>query len=343
MSGLKPQEAGDSVHSDRCRSCGSAHLTDVLSLGHQPLANSLRRPTELDRPEPRYPLDLALCAGCSLVQITDSVPPERSSATTPTSRRSSPSLVEHARSLAARMIASARLGADSLVIELASNDGYLLQHYRDAGVPVLGIEPARNIAAAAEERGIPTRCAFFGRDLAAELAAEGVRPDVVHAHNVLAHVPDLNGFVAGIAALLGDRRGVAVIEVPVREGPARRRRVRHDLPRAPLLLLADRARPPVRTPRAARSRTSSGSRSTAARCACSPRREATAARRTTPCGRLLDGGGRLGRRPPGRLPRRSPAGSCEMKRRLRRLLGRAEDRGSRGSPPTAPRPRAARC
>ena len=112
------------------------------------------------------------------------------------------------------MIDERGLGADSLVIELASNDGYLLQHYRDAGIPVLGIDPARNIAAEAEARGIPTRCAFFGRELAQELIAEGLRPDLLHANNVLAHVPDLNGFVAGIAELLGAGGGRGVIEVP---------------------------------------------------------------------------------------------------------------------------------
>ena len=112
------------------------------------------------------------------------------------------------------MIDERGLGDDSLVIELASNDGYLLQHYRDAGVPVLGVDPARNIAAAAEARGIPTRCAFFGRELAQELVAEGLRPDLLHANNVLAHVPDLNGFVAGIAELLGAGGGRGVIEVP---------------------------------------------------------------------------------------------------------------------------------
>jgi hypothetical protein len=121
--------------------------------------------------------------------------------------------VEHARVIAERLVEERGLGPDSLVVELASNDGYLLQHYRDAGVPVLGIEPAANIAAVAESNGIPTRAVFFGEEVARGLVDEGVQADVLHANNVLAHVPDLNGFVAGIAALIGDR-GITSIEAP---------------------------------------------------------------------------------------------------------------------------------
>jgi SAM-dependent methyltransferase len=196
-----------------CRSCGQMRLTEVLSLGRQPLANSLRRPEELGTPEHAYPLDLVLCTECTLLQLTASIPPEELFVDYPYFSSVIGTLVEHARVLAERLVAERRLGADNLVVEIASNDGYLLQHYRDAGVRILGIEPARNIAAVAEQNGIPTRSAFFGSELAEELAAEGVRPDLVHAHNVLAHVPDLNGFVGGLAALLGDE-GSAVIEVP---------------------------------------------------------------------------------------------------------------------------------
>jgi SAM-dependent methyltransferase len=185
----------------------------VLELGDQPLANALRAPEELDRPEPRFPLDLAMCPSCSLVQILDSIPPEFLFEDYPYFSSVIAALVEHARVLATGMREREELGPDSLVVELASNDGYLLQHYRDAGVPVLGIEPARNIARVAEERGIPTLPEFFGRELGERLAAEGIRPDVMHANNVLAHVPDLNGFVAGVAALLRGG-GVAVIEAP---------------------------------------------------------------------------------------------------------------------------------
>jgi hypothetical protein len=197
-----------------CRSCGAELREPVLSLGEQPLANALRSRDELGEPEPRYPLDLALCSGCSLLQLTEAVAPERLFSDYPYFSSVIADLVEHARSLALRMIDERGLGDESLVIELASNDGYLLQHYRAAGIPVLGVDPARNVAAAAQERGIPTRCAFFGRELAGELVAEGLRPDLLHANNVLAHVPDLNGFVAGIAELLGAGGGRGVIEVP---------------------------------------------------------------------------------------------------------------------------------
>lgn len=196
-----------------CRSCGAPGLEPVLELGLQPLANALRARAELDDPEPRYPLDLVLCRSCTLLQILDSVPPELLFSDYPYFSSVIETLVDHARESALARIAEESLGPDSLVLELASNDGYLLQHYRDAGVPVLGVEPARNVAEVAEQRGIPTRCEFFGRALAARLAGDGVRPDVLHASNVLAHVPDLNGFVAGIATLL-EPGGRAVIEAP---------------------------------------------------------------------------------------------------------------------------------
>lgn len=200
-------------HRTRCRSCEAGDLVPVLQLGDQPLANALRRPEELDRPEPRYPLDLALCTRCSLLQILDSVPPEELFEDYPYFSSVVEALVTNARDIAERLIDEDSLGPDSLAMEIASNDGYLLQHYRDAGVPVLGIEPAKNIAPVAESHGIPTRCEFFGSELAEQLVAEGVRPQVVHANNVLAHVPDLNGFVAGLAHLVGDW-GRGVIEVP---------------------------------------------------------------------------------------------------------------------------------
>jgi SAM-dependent methyltransferase len=202
------------TRSPACLSCGAAPLTAILSLGRTPLANALRDEADLDRPEPTYPLDLAFCPACSLVQLRESVPPEQLFREYCYFSSYSDTMLRHAAELAGRMTRTRKLGPDSLVIEAASNDGYLLRNYRAAGVPVLGIEPARNVARCArEEHGVPTREEFFTADTARRLAAEGLRADVFHAHNVLAHVPDLNGFVAGIREVLKPE-GVAVVEVP---------------------------------------------------------------------------------------------------------------------------------
>jgi SAM-dependent methyltransferase len=198
----------------RCRSCGGARLSVVLSLGRTPLANALVGEAQLDEPEETYPLDLAFCPDCSLVQITETVSPEKLFREYFYLSSFSDTMLRHAEAIATRLTESRRLGSGSLVVEVASNDGYLLQYYKRAGVPVLGVEPATNIARVAEEeRGIPTLCEFFGAGVARQLAAEGRRADVIHANNVLAHVADLNGVVEGFAALLKDD-GVAVIEAP---------------------------------------------------------------------------------------------------------------------------------
>jgi SAM-dependent methyltransferase len=197
-----------------CRSCGLSPRIPVLSLGETPLANALRSAGESDAPEPRFPLELALCPKCSLVQLTTEVPPDHLFRDYVYFSSFSDTMLRHAAELTARVVREERLGPDSLVVEAASNDGYLLKNYATAGVRVLGIEPARNVARVAVERhGIPTREEFFGREFAISLVAEGLRADVFHAHNVLAHVPDLNGFVAGIRTLLKST-GVAVIEAP---------------------------------------------------------------------------------------------------------------------------------
>jgi SAM-dependent methyltransferase len=197
-----------------CRSCGSPQLEVVLSLGQTPLANSLLTQAQLTEPEPTYPLDLAFCTRCALLQITETVPPEQLFREYLYFSSFSDTMLQHAEALADELIPSRGLNAQSLVVEVASNDGYLLQFYQRRGIPVLGIEPALNVAKVAiEQNRIPTITEFFGRELARELAAKGQRADVVHAHNVLAHVADLNGFVAGFEILLKDG-GVAVVEVP---------------------------------------------------------------------------------------------------------------------------------
>ena len=197
-----------------CRACQSSALRPILDLGSTPLANALRRPELISESIPTFPLRLVFCEACSLVQIDESVPPESMFSDYVYFSSFSETMVSHAHALATELLHARGLDASKLVIEIASNDGYLLQHYKAKGIPVLGIEPAANIAEVARrERGIPTRCEFFSRELALTLSREGVRADVLHAHNVLAHVPDLTGFVAGIATLLTPD-GVAVIEAP---------------------------------------------------------------------------------------------------------------------------------
>jgi SAM-dependent methyltransferase len=197
-----------------CRSCGRRPLVSVLDLGTTPLANALLTRDALVREEERFPLELAFCEGCSLVQITEAVPPQKLFGEYLYFSSFSDTMLKHSEAIATRLARERKLGSSSLVVEVASNDGYLLQYYARAGIPVLGIEPAANIARVAEgERGIPTLCAFFGDELGARLVREGKRADVLHGNNVLAHVPDLDGFVAGIARVLKDD-GLAVIEVP---------------------------------------------------------------------------------------------------------------------------------
>jgi len=196
-----------------CRSCDGTRFAPVLDLGATPLANALLGPSDVDKPEGRYPLCVVFCETCSLVQITETVPPEVLFSNYVYFSSFSDTAVASAKAIAQRLTTSRSLGPNSLVMEVASNDGYLLRHYRDAGVPIIGIEPAANIAAVAEKNGIRTRCAFFGRDEGARLAAEGFRCDVFHANNVLAHVADLNGFVAGLKSVLKPG-GIASIEVP---------------------------------------------------------------------------------------------------------------------------------
>ena len=197
-----------------CRSCRQTGLKSVLFLGRMPLANALLTEEQLAIQEPTYALDLAFCPSCSLVQITETVPPETLFQEYLYFSSFSDTMVRHAEELVTRMIGSRGLGPDSLVVEIASNDGYLLRHYLRAEIPVLGVEPATNVARVAREQyGVPTLCEFFGLELARRLSAEGKQADVIHANNVLAHVADLNGFVHGIQLLLKPE-GVALIEAP---------------------------------------------------------------------------------------------------------------------------------
>ena len=197
----------------KCRSCGSPSLTEVLSLGKTPLANALIAGADLAREEKTYPLDLVFCDRCTLLQITETISPDVLFSDYVYFSSFSETMLRHSQALVERLIPSEHLSPESLVIEVASNDGYLLQFYRNSGIPVLGVEPAANIAEVAIANGIPTVCEFFGSEVATRLRGEKRVADVIHANNVLAHVPDLNGFVTGIETLLADE-GVAVIEAP---------------------------------------------------------------------------------------------------------------------------------
>jgi SAM-dependent methyltransferase len=197
-----------------CRSCGNSGLMPVLDLGRVPLANGLLTAQQLHEPEDRFPLELYFCPQCALVQIGETVPPERLFRDYAYASSFSDTMVEHARTLVETLIGRRGLAPASLVIEVASNDGYLLQFYKERGIPVLGIEPAANIAKLAiTTKGIPTLVEFFDEELARRLAAKGKLADVIHAHNVFAHVPDPNRFIAGFKELLKPD-GVAVVEAP---------------------------------------------------------------------------------------------------------------------------------
>lgn len=198
----------------RCRSCRGDDLHIFLSLGKLPLPDALRRAEDLDEPEARYPLDVAFCGGCTLVQLVGDVSAEEMFVDNYLYFSSfSDVLLTHSRVHAESLIASRDLDGDSLVVELASNDGYLLRNFVDHGVPVLGVDPAPDQAKAARAIGVPTLTEFFGVDLARRLRAEGRRADVIIANNVMAHVPDLDDFVGGMAELIADD-GLITIENP---------------------------------------------------------------------------------------------------------------------------------
>jgi SAM-dependent methyltransferase len=196
-----------------CRFCAAPVTTVVCDLGMSPLCESFLTAEQLNHMEPFYPLRADVCQRCWLVQLERYVAPEAIFTEYAYFSSYSDSWVRHARDYTELAAERLRLGPDSLVVELASNDGYLLQHFVARGVPVLGVEPARNVAAAAEQRGVPTLTRFFGEQLALELVAEGRGADLIVANNVLAQVPDLNDFVAGIRLLLKPS-GTVTVEFP---------------------------------------------------------------------------------------------------------------------------------
>lgn len=199
---------------DQCRSCFSGNLFPVLTLGNMPLADGFLSESALTQPERTFPLSVVFCSGCSLIQLRETVAPEVLFACDyPYYSSFSSGWVDHCRHNALELIESRGLNCDSRVIEIASNDGYMLRNFHERGIPVLGIDPVPGPAAAAEAIGIPTRREFFSLELAEALATRGEQADVVLANNVLAHVADLCGFVNGLRTILKPG-GVAVIEVP---------------------------------------------------------------------------------------------------------------------------------
>ncbi len=197
----------------QCRSCASSQGKLILDLGIQPLANNLLRPEDLSKPEPRFPLRLGLCASCWLMQILDTVPPVVLFSEYLYFSSFSSTILQHAREAALRYIREFQLTGQSQVVEIASNDGYLLQNFVAAGIPSLGIEPAANIAQVSREKGIETLAEFFEPALAERLARAGKPADLILGNNVFAHVPDPNAFVSGLQKLLKPG-GVVVLEFP---------------------------------------------------------------------------------------------------------------------------------
>lgn len=197
----------------QCRSCGGMHAAPVLDLGLQPLANNLLRPVDLGKPEPKFPLRLAVCQSCWLLQILDLVPPVQLFSEYLYFSSFSDLMLRHAKAASENYISEFNLGPHSHVVEIASNDGYLLQNFVAAKIPCLGIEPAANIAKVARDKGIDTLVKFFTTPLAQKLATDNQQADLILGNNVFAHAPDTNDFVGGLAALLKPQ-GRIVLEFP---------------------------------------------------------------------------------------------------------------------------------
>jgi SAM-dependent methyltransferase len=196
-----------------CRFCGTRLRHTFVDLGMSPLCQTHIAPEQLNHMEPFYPLHAYVCHECFLVQLDEYVAPGEIFTEYAYFSSYSDSWVEHARRYAEAMTRRLGLGPQSRVVEIASNDGYLLQHFVRLGIPVLGVEPAANVAKVAREKGIPTTVRFFGRNTAREIAAETGKADLLLGNNVLAHVPGLNDFVAGMKVLL-NARGVITMEFP---------------------------------------------------------------------------------------------------------------------------------
>ena len=199
-------------HEVLCQNCKIPLTRSLVDLGHTPLANAFIPKSEAEKrgADPVYPLHARVCDSCLLVQVESVVPAAEIFSDYAYFSSFSDSWLVHVADYAEMATKRFALDQESLVVEIASNDGYLLQNFVARQIPCLGIEPAENVAAAARERGVPTLVEFFGSSLAEKLASEGKRPDLITAKNVLAHVPDINDFVRGLSLLL---RGDAVFTV----------------------------------------------------------------------------------------------------------------------------------
>lgn len=204
---------GDPKRSLACRFCGSELRHTFVDLGMSPLCENYLQPEQLNEMEPFYPLHVFVCDKCFLVQLEEFVSPDSIFSEYAYFSSYSDSWLEHCRRYTQQMLDRFRLGGRSLVVELASNDGYLLQYFVRKRIPVLGIEPAANVAKVAEQKGVRTIVKFFGKQVATELAAKGEQADLLVGNNVLAQVPDLRDFVAGMKILL-KHRGVLTLEFP---------------------------------------------------------------------------------------------------------------------------------
>jgi len=196
-----------------CRSCDHPLDHVFADLGTSPLANAYVPPEALFGPETFHPLTAYVCGNCLLVQLVDHVTPDTLFGDYAYFSSYSDSWLEHCRRYSEAVVRRFQLRPSSLVLELASNDGYMLRHFQDAGIPVLGVEPAANVARVAEEKGIPTHVEFWDRHLARRFADEGRLADLLVANNVLAHVPDPGGFLKGVEIVLAPG-GVATFEFP---------------------------------------------------------------------------------------------------------------------------------
>ena len=196
-----------------CRFCQSSLKDTFVDLGMSPLCQSQVAPENVEKMEAFFPLHAYVCADCLLVQLREYVSPDEIFSEYAYFSSFSDSWLVHAKSYVDMITTRLDLKPDHLVVELASNDGYLLQYFLEKGIPVLGIEPAANVAAAAQEKGIHTMTEFFGRQIAEVLVQKGTHADLIIGNNVLAHVPDINDFVAGMSTLLADQ-GAITMEFP---------------------------------------------------------------------------------------------------------------------------------